>query len=313
MLYDLVAHAGNPTTADGDSRYQDVDLPRLIHRSILMDVADDILLVLDADGTVMDANRAAVEIHGIPLDDIIGTNTADYVHADSLADYVAFSALVGDEDGSMRRRLKCVRVDGSVLYLDVKASWSAETQRFYVVERDVSADVARTAELRELSERLAEQALTDALTGLSNRSAFDERMDVRTLSDGECLVVIDVDRFKQVNDGWGHAAGDELLRSVAARLREHLRQHDFVARIGGDEFVAILHGSDDSDKVFTRLSALRRALSEPHCVEGRELVVTCSIGAAASQPGETGESWYRRADAALYESKADGRNTLTVH
>lgn len=288
------------------------DLRRLVHRSMLMVLADDILLVVDQYGTVLDANQAALDVHGGAIGAIIGTNSVDYVHPDSHADYFAFASLIGATDGAMRRRLKCLRGDGSILYLDVKASWSAATERFYLVERDVSADVARTTELRQLSERPAEQALTDALTGVHNRSAFDDRMEVHTFARDECLVVIDVDWFKNVNDAWGHIGGDELLRSVAGRLRCNLRQGDFVARVGGDEFVAILEGASDHDKTFARLSALRRALSTPHKIDGRDLVVTCSIGATASRRDECGDTWHRRADAALYQSKADGRNTLTL-
>lgn len=288
------------------------DLRRLIHRSMLMDLADDILLVLDQDGTVLDANQAAIDVHGGAADSVIGANTIDYVHPDSHADYFAFGTLIGPEDGAMRRRLKCLRGDGTSLFLDVKASWSAATERFYLVERDVSTDVARMTELRQLSERLAEQALTDGLTGVHNRSAFDDRMEAHTFARNECLVVIDVDRFKTVNDAWGHVVGDELLRSVARRLRRNLRQGDFVARIGGDEFVAILHGAPDHDKTFARLSSLRRALSTPHCIDGQDLLVTCSLGAAESRREECGDGWHRRADAALYQSKGNGRNTLTL-
>jgi diguanylate cyclase (GGDEF)-like protein/PAS domain S-box-containing protein len=289
------------------------DLRRLIHRSMLMDLADDVLLVLDATGVVLDANRAAADTHGVDRSSLIGTDTIDFVHPDSHDDYFAFASLVGPEDGSMRRRLKCRRLDGSILWLDVKASWSASSRRFYLVERDVSADVARTTELRELSERLARQALTDPLTGLHNRSAFDDRVGGAAAGSVDCLTVIDVDNFKSINDNHGHYVGDGLLRNIAGRLRDNVRRGDFLARIGGDEFIAILTGGTAGGPATrTRLSNLRAVLSEPHEIDGQVIVATCSLGATHRTPGEPGDSWYRRADAALYVSKRNGRNSLTL-
>lgn len=289
------------------------DLRRLIHRSMLMDLADDILLVLDPTGVVLDANHAAADTHGLERGSLIGVNTIDFVHPDSHDDYFAFASLIGPEDGSMRRRLKCRRVDGTILWLDVKASWSANARRFYLVERDVSADVARTTELRELSERLAHQALTDPLTGLHNRSAFDDRIGTAAISAADCLVVIDVDHFKEINDNHGHYVGDELLRRIAGRLRANVREGDFLARIGGDEFIAILAGGlDGAPATGTRLAELVSVLSEPHEIDGNVVVATCSLGAAHRRAAEPGDSWYRRADTALYVSKGDGRNVVTL-
>jgi diguanylate cyclase (GGDEF)-like protein len=166
--------------------------------------------------------------------------------------------------------------------------------------------------------QLADLALAsrrDALTGLPNRRAFEEdlaREASRAARAGTPLavVVLDVDRFKAVNDTHGHAAGDAVLRAVAARAAGAIRAGDLLARIGGEEFGILLPAADlaravdAAERIRTTLAAL------PVEAAGIALAITASLGCAALARGETPEALVARADARLYEAKGAGRNRV---
>lgn len=166
--------------------------------------------------------------------------------------------------------------------------------------------------------QLAELALAsrrDALTGLANRRAFDEELArevARAAREGTPLsvIVLDVDRFKAVNDRHGHAAGDEVLRAVAARAAGVLRAEHLLARLGGEEFGAVLAGADLAQAT-AAAERMRAALAAaPVEAAGQALRVTASFGCATLAPGETGEALVARADARLYAAKEAGRDRV---
>ncbi|HHC07240.1 MAG TPA: EAL domain-containing protein [Actinobacteria bacterium] len=163
--------------------------------------------------------------------------------------------------------------------------------------------------------RLSYLARYDPLTGLINRTLFTDRLHgavARARRDGGLVAVmfLDVDEFKDVNDRYGHAAGDQLLRQIAERLVESVRESDTVARLGGDEFTVILEGGnrvEDAGRVATKiLSALRR----PYRIGEIDVQVTTSIGIAIFPvDGETADELVKAADLAMYAAKAAGRNS----
>ena len=165
----------------------------------------------------------------------------------------------------------------------------------------------------ESRQKLTHQAFHDALTGLANRALFRDRLDHALAlhqRDGGGLAVLflDLDDFKAVNDRYGHAAGDGLLREAADRLTAGVRSGDTVARLGGDEFAVLLEGPGDAEETADKLlDALRR----PYEIEGRAVRVGASVGFvdAADYPASA-EELVRRADAAMYAGKRGGKNTL---
>ncbi|MFQ5738222.1 MAG: GGDEF domain-containing protein [Acidobacteriota bacterium] len=169
----------------------------------------------------------------------------------------------------------------------------------------------------ELVEARQKMAL-DPLTKLYNRKAFDDQLG-RTadlsLFSGQpaCLLMLDIDHFKQVNDNYGHQAGDTVLREVAnCCINSFPRKTDFVARYGGEEFAIIL--GDEPQKVGSRLAdqLLNRIRQETVPHEESELAVTASVGLAEIAIGENAASWLKRADTALYEAKDQGRDRVVV-
>jgi diguanylate cyclase (GGDEF)-like protein len=139
-------------------------------------------------------------------------------------------------------------------------------------------------------------AVTDPLTGIGNRRAFERRL--AELDPDTALVMCDLNRFKELNDTLGHAAGDQVLRIFAAAAAMSIRAGDLVARIGGDEFALLVNGGEPAARAV--LDRLRSAWEEP---DG----VGFSAGLAAHRPGETGEQLSERADQQLYAAKRAGR------
>lgn len=167
-------------------------------------------------------------------------------------------------------------------------------------------------------ERLSKLAFYDSLTGLPNRNLFNDRLD-HALAAGQrnrsafALFCIDIDHFKQVNDTFGHEAGDELLREVAVRLARSVRASDTAARWGGDEFVVILDGVADLRLAARIASKLLTECGEPYVVRGHECRITLSVGSSFyPRDGHDAAMLLERADRAMYEVKARGRNGYRI-
>jgi diguanylate cyclase (GGDEF)-like protein/PAS domain S-box-containing protein len=173
--------------------------------------------------------------------------------------------------------------------------------------------------LREHQEHLKVIATHDALTGVPNRELLHQRAKhaiavSRRSSRLLGLLFIDLDRFKDVNDSLGHAAGDAVLREVATRLSGCLREVDTIARHGGDEFVVLLEELQGPEEVEQVTARMQEVLAEPLAVEGREVSVTISIGVAlCPRDGEEMSTLIRRADLAMYRAKELGRNTIQFY
>jgi diguanylate cyclase (GGDEF)-like protein len=181
-----------------------------------------------------------------------------------------------------------------------------------VAVRSLTNQVALAMRASEAHHELAAQALVDPLTGLANRSAFTAALDRRRLDPERpfALLFLDLDDFKAVNDGMGHAAGDELLRHLGARLRGALRPGDICARLGGDEFAVLLADSGDTAHAVAR--RLVDLVAAPVTVKGHSVRVAASVGLAFGGPGITPQDLVQRADTAMYAAKARGRNRVEV-
>ena len=169
---------------------------------------------------------------------------------------------------------------------------------------------------RQAEDALRHISMHDPLTGLPNRRFFADELsrlcDASHVSDTFCVMLIDVDHFKHVNDTRGHAAGDELLKIVGARLTSCVREFDTVARIGGDEFAIILR---DGGEVLLAHDVARRileAVKRPVTIDGNVEFISLSIGVARKEPGINPDVLMKRADVALYSVKQNGRNNVEV-
>jgi len=174
----------------------------------------------------------------------------------------------------------------------------------------------RTAEeLKTVNLRLAHEASHDPLTGIPNRQAFDQRL-ARAVSDHAGAVAVlfmDLDRFKHINDRFGHETGDRALSIAAGRILSRLRPNDVLARFGGDEFTALIEGPESLDDVELIARRILAAFDEPIHIDGRPHDVGVSIGVAMSPDPIPAAELLRNADAALYEAKHAGRGNYRVY
>jgi len=204
---------------------------------------------------------------------------------------------------------RIVRPEGEVRWLSCEGLAELDTAGAVVRFRGTAQDVTGR---RRAEEELAHQAVHDALTGLPNRLLVTERLEqalARASRTGSEVAVlfVDLDRFKLVNDGRGHAAGDGLLVTVAERLRWVVRSNDVVARFGGDEFVVVCEGRAARLESALVAERITEALREPVIINGQEVFLSASVGIAVSDGGGSPESLLRDADAAMYRAKAKGR------
>ena len=168
---------------------------------------------------------------------------------------------------------------------------------------------------REHLEEQRQKALLDPLTGLPNRAAWSEQVEREMLDWQEngghlAMAILDLDHFKRINDNYGHLAGDKVLKIVADQLRKRLRGRDFIARFGGEEFVLLL--PQTTPAVAAQMAEVLRATVEacPFHFKGERVVITTSIGLGAFRSGERSDQVLKRADAALYRAKDQGRNRV---
>ncbi|WP_449433693.1 putative bifunctional diguanylate cyclase/phosphodiesterase [Pseudomonas putida] len=188
-------------------------------------------------------------------------------------------------------------------------SHNREGQADYVlfVAEDATEELAAHAQIHHMAHH-------DALTGLPNRTLFNERLKQALLGDEQdrkltAALCLDLDNFKNINDSLGHAFGDKLLRALGKRLRRELREHDTLARLGGDEFAVVLTGLDSRDAACNTAQRLINAIRPPFQIEGHQFSVGVSIGVAISPDDhEQAEQLLGYADMALYEAKRNGRN-----
>jgi len=175
-------------------------------------------------------------------------------------------------------------------------------------------------EAKSFRDRLAEQnfrSLRDSLTEIPNRAAYDERLQLefkrwQRFSSPLCIVLADVDYFKNINDTYGHSAGDKTLRIIAKTLQRAIRQTDFIARYGGEEFVILLPDSELM-QLLDPLNQLREKVKNiPFKFKNKKVTITISLGATQLKAGDTIQQAFERADEALYQAKKAGRDQLAI-
>jgi len=280
------------------------------HFRLLAENSTDVMTRHAADGTCLYVSPAMGDLLGRHPSELEGRQATDFVHEQDRAHLTAaFIALLrSGEVSTVRYRLE--HLDGRWIWVDtVMRAVRAEGRVLELQSstRDVTANV-------ETEQRLARLALGDPLTGLANRAALQQHLE-QLLGDRRplALLFLDLDRFKVVNDSLGHSAGDELLRSIAARLAGTCRDGDLVARLGGDEFVVVAAGLDEPGAVLLA-ARVQKALAVPVTVAGHELIMSASLGiVVADGTGERdAESLLRDADVSMYEAKARGRARAVV-
>lgn len=222
-------------------------------------------------------------------------------------------------DPGMRRTASVFAIEDTVAARISEADFSKIAEQAPKLWRLLAGDLGgRIGQYNEQEARLEFAAYHDPLTLLPNRSLFTDRfkqivMQARKAGDECALLYLDLDKFKPVNDTYGHATGDKLLKLVAERMRSHVTPPDIVARYGGDEFVLLFVGGDSRQNASTVAAKLVKDLAQPFSVDQLDLSISASIGIAFyPDHGDDLETLMQRADLALYEAKKAGRDNYQV-
>lgn len=283
--------------------------------------ANDAIIVAEMNpdvGTgfrIIYSNKAFTNIFGYVQEEIIGKSPRMLQGPDTCIETIKEISSVVHAGKSIRRRLLNYTKVGRPVWVDVNIVPmplpNDQVQRFAAIERDVTNDVEREHQLEIL-------AFADPLTKLANRRYFDRTLE-RELGRAHryglplCLAILDIDRFKFVNDTWGHPVGDRVLIAVGRSILHSVRNYDFVARVGGEEFTVLLPGTNltDGHRVVERICADVHAHAHA-VVDTQTIMVTCSAGLTVLAEIDDNETILRRADRALYAAKSEGRNRVVL-
>lgn len=272
--------------------------------------------LLSLDCVILDANIRLAQILGVPLGRVAGIRIADVTHPDDReAEARDFESLKTGERSEFRSEKRYVRVDGEVVWVARSASIvrneRGDPWYFVSMTDDITARKTIEAELAFL-------ATHDELTGMFNRRQFHAELDMalarsRRASHQLALMTIDIDNFKQINDTFGHATGDLALNRVADALRTRLRATDVLARIGGDEFGAILPEVNRDAAHDLAVGLLHRIRDAS--VDGQVPDLSVSVGVAFTPERApiAPSDLLAHADEAMYEAKRAGRDTCRFH
>ncbi len=287
----------------------------------LFDNSLDGIAYYDMAGHCISANRAYCEMLGYTESEIIGLRNEEITPPQ----WHAIEREIVDEQlfkhgYTELYEKEYIRKDGSKFPISVRATLHYDSDGKPVgcwgIVRDITDYKHVIHQLRENEARMEYLAYHDILTQLPNRLLFQDRLSKaleRARRHGLIFAVLllDLDRFKNINDSLGHAVGDHFLKAISTRLAGVIRECDTAARIGGDEFVVVLEDIDDISNVTSVATKLLKVLAEPVQVERHELYTTASIGISVyPDDGDSVETLMKAADAAMYRAKEKGKNNF---
>jgi len=282
----------------------------------LVQNSSDVVTIADPDGTIRYLSPSVRGVFGYDYHDLIGSPLSALIAPKQRRDFRQALWQSAVEPGGP--------TVGEFLVVDRHGRFRpAEiTITNLIDDPNVGGLVLNTRDIgdqKRLQDELSHQAFHDSLTGLANRALFKDRVQhalLRTLRRRRPLAVLflDLDRFKAINDSFGHASGDALLIAVSQRLSDCVRAEDTVARLGGDEFAVLVENLAADAELEIVAERIRETFRDPIVIDGRELVVAASIGIALSETGEeSADDLLRNADLAMYRAKAGGGGVRRYH
>ncbi len=286
----------------------------------LVKSASDIIFTVDANGTIGYLSPNWRRIVGDEQSDPLHQSYTTIVHREDLDNCNAFvQSILNDGPSLEDLEFRVRHSDGEWHWYTCRAAKVDGREN----DSDYLLGIAREiTEQREQREKMARLARHDMLTNLPNRASFDEAFDLALRNCEQrqhalAVLFIDLDKFKPINDKFGHSVGDQLLIHVARRIKSCLRDSDLACRIGGDEFLVLTEAHPEVESAMTTAVAiaerLRDELAKPFAVENLQLEISASIGVAIYPTHATGAGdLVRCADRAMYEAKQQGRNCIVV-
>jgi diguanylate cyclase (GGDEF)-like protein/PAS domain S-box-containing protein len=287
----------------------------------LVDYASDGIITIDAEQNIVQFNPAAEKLFGFAAQEVLGqpltlllSEKVSNVHQGYVDDFSRDQS-VQSRMMDQRPEVQGRRKNGKLFPAEVSISkYVLDSSMFF------TAFVRDITKQREAEEEIRHLAMFDSLTGLQNRHHFEARVQEsmnyqkRFADQSFWLMFVDLDLFKLVNDTYGHAVGDVLLKEVAGLLQDNVREIDEVGRLGGDEFAILLQGGMQQKDAAAIATKLIKALSAPIEIEANTIQIGASIGITHSEVVETDlVLLFRHADQAMYDAKEAGRNTFKFY
>jgi diguanylate cyclase (GGDEF)-like protein/PAS domain S-box-containing protein len=286
------------------------------YRNILAEIEEG-YYELDLAGNITFLNKSACRQFGYSEEELIGTNYRVYVPKEDVKGvYKAWNKVYRTGEPLKSYPFATVRKDGTQMFVENSVSPLRDKEGKIIGFRAVSRDVT---EHKLYEQKIAEMATHDSLTGLPNRTLLSDRLTMglalsRRTGNRLAVLMLDLDKFKAVNDTMGHGAGDQLLKAVAERLQSVTRKSDTIARVGGDEFVLVLPQVSQPANASRLAQRILDVFREPLVFDGHQLNITTSIGIAVyPEDGKDIEILLKNADTAMYRAKEQGRDAYRFY
>lgn len=308
------------------TRFSNVSEEKIVEKSLteIFNYNPEFLVITDEKFKIVKVNKTFEQIAGNNLEVILSSGFLKFIHIEDIAETLNSLAKVNDVNPMVTFCNKLRKNNNT--YIEVEWWCMLNKGYIYLSGRDVTAEkvmkrkieqankelLMLNEQLKEKNEKLLKSAITDELTGVYNRKFFEKRvveeMEIADRANEKIsLIIFDLDRFKLVNDNFGHQFGDEVLKRTTQIAGDLIRKTDFLNRVGGEEFAIILPNTNKTQAVFVA-EKVRKALEDnKHFKVGQ---VTGSFGVAERMKAESLRSWYKRADNALYQAKNTGRNRV---
>lgn len=308
------------------TRFSNVSEEKIVEKSLteIFNYNPEFLVITDEKFKIVKVNKTFEQIAENNLEVILSSGFLKFIHIEDIAETLNSLTKVNDVNPMVAFCNKLRKNNNT--YIEVEWWCMLNKGYIYLSGRDVTAEKAMkrkieqtnkellmlNEQLKEKNEKLLKSAITDELTGVYNRKFFEKRvveeMEIADRANEKIsLIIFDLDRFKLVNDNFGHQFGDEVLKRTTQIAGDLIRKTDFLNRVGGEEFAIILPNTNKTQAVFVA-EKVRKALEDnKHFKVGQ---VTGSFGVAERMKAESLRSWYKRADNALYQAKNTGRNRV---
>ena len=275
----------------------------------LTEQSTDIIFIADPSGRIKYASPSVHTVLAVHGDSLVGTNMTDRIHPDDFAKAMGTGvrAIAHSQNSIVEFRLR--HADGRWLYFE-------SVVRNLIEHKNIGGIVYNARDVTErkhAQEELLFNAAHDALTGLPNRALFLGRLQSvvermkRHSEQAAAVLFIDIDDFKVVNDCYGHATGDALIKEVSNRLRACLRSEGTIARMGGDEFTVLVEDVTDPSDAIRVAQRIQSSFAQPFLLDGLEVFKSTSIGIALTSPDTSAETVLQNADIAMYRAKDQGK------
>ena len=308
------------------TRFSNVSEEKIVEKSLteIFNYNPEFLVITDEKFKIVKVNKTFEQIAENNLEVILSSGFLKFIHIEDIAETLNSLTKVNDVNPMVAFCNKLRKNNNT--YIEVEWWCMLNKGYIYLSGRDVTAEKAMkrkieqtnkellmlNEQLKEKNEKLLKSAITDELTGVYNRKFFEKRvveeMEIADRANEHIsLIIFDLDRFKLVNDNFGHQFGDEVLKRTTQIAGDLIRKTDFLNRVGGEEFAIILPNTNKAQAVLVA-EKVRKALEDnKHFKVGQ---VTGSFGVAERMKAESLRSWYKRADNALYQAKNTGRNRV---